>query len=116
MEITGDDALTLTAVFLLIGSAGLLGIVALAARGTMRPNRWIGLRSDRLLESPRAWQAGHTAALPLIGATCAAAFLLAATGLVLPWTMARAAVLFLAAVALFGGIVRAQVIADAAAD
>lgn len=116
MEITGDGALTLTAAFLLVGAPGLLLVVWAAAAGRLRRTGWIGLRSDLLLASDSAWRAGHAAALPLIAITCGAATLLALTGLLLPWTIARAAILFLAAAALFGGAVRAQVIADQAAD
>lgn len=116
VDITGEDALLLTGAFLIAGSLGFSAIMWLAASGRLRPNRWIGYRSDSLLQNAVAWEAGHRAALPIVIATSAAALLLAITGLLLPWIIAKAAVMFLAAVALFGGGLRGQVVADQAAD
>ena len=116
MEITGEDALQLTGAFLIAGSLGFTAIMWLAASGWLRPNRWIGYRSDSLLQNAVTWEAGHRAALPLVVITSAVALLLAITGLLLPWIIAKAAVMFLAAVTLFGGGLRGQVVADQAAD
>lgn len=115
MEITGEDALQLTGAFLVAGAVGFPLIIWLGAVGKLRPNRWIGYRSDHLLESPAAWTRGHRAALPMVVIASLATLVLAVTGLFIPWLIAKAAVLFLAAVAIFGGGLRGQVIADDAA-
>ena len=115
MEITGEDALQLTGVFLVSGALGFPLIIWLGAIGRLRPNRWIGYRSDHLLDSPAAWVRGHRAALPIVVIASLATLVLAVTGLLIPWLIAKAAVLFLAAVAIFGGGLRGQVLADDAA-
>jgi hypothetical protein len=116
VEITGEDALQLTGVFLVVGSIGFALVMGLAATGRIPPNRWIGYRSDSLMQNAVAWVVGHRAALPLVIATSAVALLLAVTGLLLPWMIPKALVMFLSAVALFGGGLRGQNIADEAAD
>jgi len=116
VDITGEDALQLTGIFLVAGSVGFTFIMWLGASGKLGPNRWIGYRSDSLLQNADAWATGHRAALPIVMITSAAALLLAVTGLLLPWLTVKAAVMFLAAVALFGGGLRGQHIADEAAD
>lgn len=115
MEITGEDALQLTGAFLIAGALGFPFIIWLGAIGRLGPNRWIGYRSDHLLESATAWARGHRAALPMVVVTSLATLVLAITGLLIPWLIAKAAVLFLAAVAIFGGGLRGQVLADDAA-
>jgi len=116
VDITGEAALQLTGVFLVAGSIGYTFVMWLAATSRLRPNRWIGYRSDVLLQNAVTWSTGHRAALPIVMITSGVALLLAATGLVLPWLIAKAAVMFLSAIALFGGGLRGQYIADEAAD
>lgn len=116
VEMTGDDALLVTGVFLIVGSVGFTVIMWLGAIGRLPPNRWIGYRSDALLRNAVAWSLGHRAALPLVVMTSGAALVLAVTGLLLPWMIPKAAVLFLSAVALFGGGLRGQHLADQAAE
>lgn len=117
VEISGTDALVLTAVFIVIGSIGFSIIIELAARGRLGPNRFIGLRSDALLASPAAWMAGHRAARAPIALACAAALVLSLVALVVPVMVVQAIALFIAAIALFGGgllgLTRAE---DAAED
>ncbi|WP_439565005.1 hypothetical protein [Microcella sp.] len=116
MEITGSDALVLTAVFIVIGSIGFPIIIELAARGRLAPNRFIGLRSDALLSDPVAWIAGHRAARAPIALSCAAALVLALIALAIPIVPVQAIALFMAAVALLGGGLLGLTRADAAAN
>lgn len=115
VEITGTDALVLTAAFIIIGSIGFPIVIELAARGRLGPNRFIGLRSDALLASPAAWIAGHRAARAPIALACAAAGVLAVLALAIAVLVVQTIALFIAAVALFGGGLLGLTRADAAA-
>jgi len=116
VDLTGEGALQISGVFLIIGSVGFTLVMWLGAIGRLPPNRWIGYRSDVLLQNFVTWTTGHRAALPIVVLTSAVALVLAVTALLLPWIIAKAALMFLSAIALFGGGLRGQHVADEAAD
>ncbi len=116
MDLTGEGALLISGVFLIIGSVGFTIVMWLGSIGRLPPNRWIGYRSDVLLQNIVTWTRGHRAALPIVVLTSAVSLVLAITGLLVPWIIAKAALMFLSAIALFGGGLRGQHMADEAAD
>ena len=116
VQITGDDALTLTGVFIVIGSIGFPIVIAACATERIRLNRFIGFRSEQILVSPATWRGGHQAALVPVALASAAALLLGLTGLLVPFMVVRAIALFIAAVALFGGGLLALTRANEAAE
>ena len=116
VQITGDDALTLTGAFIVIGSVGFPIVIAACAAGRIRPNRFIGFRSEQILTSLDTWLGGHQAALLPVALASVAALLLGVTGLLVPLMVVRAIALFIAAVALFGGGLLALTRANEAAE
>jgi len=116
VQITGDDALTLTGAFIVIGSIGFPIVIAACATERIGPNRFIGFRSDQILTSSATWRGGHQAALLPVALASLAALLLGVTGLLVPLMVVRAIALFIAAVALFGGGLLALTRANEAAE
>lgn len=67
----------------LLGAGGLVPyVVARAAAGRLRRNRWVGVRTPGTLASDRGWRTGHTTARPW-AAVGGAVFALAGLGALL---------------------------------
>lgn len=63
----------------------LLAVVsAIAARGSLAPNFFIGIRTPQLNRSESAWRAGHAAAVPVAWVGFVVAFIFAIVGILVP--------------------------------
>lgn len=67
----------------LVGAgAALLVVAALSARGTLRRNRWVGIRTRATMASDAAWAAAHRAAA---APTAVGGAVLVAGGIAIPF-------------------------------
>ena len=100
--------MVLTGILVMVGAIGLTVMTTLCATERIRPNSFLGLRSNDTLASPTAWSAGHRAALGPVVPSSVLAIVLAIVGTLVPLLWVQAIAVFGSGVVLVVGVLVAQ--------